>query len=192
MFPWEHLAFAYVLYSLFANAVLRRAPTSRETVAVVIGSQLPDLVDKPLAWTFGITETGYSVGHSIFVAPIVCLAVYAVAARRDDRLVAGAFTLAYGSHLVIDVYDPLRESSRFEPRVVLWPLESPPSGDHGGFLDHFALYFVRYVNELLTGGVTPSVALQLGLGLAVVALWLVDGAPIAADGYRWLRARLRA
>ncbi|SDJ88388.1 metal-dependent hydrolase [Natronorubrum texcoconense] len=192
MFPWEHLAFAYVLYSLFANVALRRAPTSRETVAVVIGSQLPDLVDKPLAWTFGITETGYSIGHSIFVAPIVCLAVYAVAARHGDRLLAGAFALAYGSHLVTDVYDPLRESSRFEPRVVLWPLESPPAGDHGGFLDHFALYFVRYVNELLAGGVTPSVALQLGLGVAVVALWLVDGAPIAADGYRWLRTRLQA
>ncbi|WP_440765740.1 metal-dependent hydrolase [Natronorubrum sp. DTA7] len=192
MWPWEHLAFAYVLYSLFANAVLGRSPTGREAIAVVLGSQLPDLVDKPLAWTVGITETGYSIGHSIFVAPVVCLAVYAAAAQRSDRLLAGAFALAYGSHLATDIYDPLRESSRLDPRVVLWPLESPPTGDHGGFVDHFVLYLVRYVNELLTGGVTPSVALQLGLGVAVVSLWLVDGAPIAADGYRWLRGRLRA
>ncbi|WP_436347794.1 metal-dependent hydrolase [Natronorubrum sp. FCH18a] len=192
MWPWEHLAVAYVLYSLFAKAVFRRPPTGREAIAVGLGSQIPDLVDKPLAWTFEITETGYSIGHSIFVVPVVCLAVYAVATRRGDRPLAGAFALAYGSHLVTDIYDPLRESSRLKPSAVLWPLESPPTGDHGGFLDHFARYFFRYVNELLTGGLTPSIALQLGLGVAVLALWLIDGAPIAADGWRWFRARLRA
>ncbi|ELY60622.1 metal-dependent hydrolase [Natronolimnohabitans innermongolicus] len=135
MWPWEHLAVAYVLYSLLANGVRRRSPSTGETTAVVGGSQLPDLIDKPLAWTLGVTETGYAIGHSIFVAPLVCLAVYAAAVRRgiENRLVPGAFALAYASHLVTDVYDPPRPDRGVVLEVVLWPFASPPAADTVGF-----------------------------------------------------------
>ncbi|APX95645.1 metal-dependent hydrolase [Natronorubrum daqingense] len=192
MWPWEHLAAAYVLYSIVSRIVLGRPPKAWDTLAVVVGSQLPDLIDKPLAWTFGVTETGYSIGHSIFFATALCLVVFLVASRYGERVLAGAFTLAYVSHLGTDVYDPLRPNPTYEPRVVLWPLESPPADDHGGLLDHFGIYFLRYVDEILAGGLTPPVVMQLFLGGAVVVLWIVDGAPIAADAWRWLRTQLRA
>ncbi|MEY7850994.1 metal-dependent hydrolase [Natrarchaeobius sp. A-rgal3] len=190
MWPWEHLAVAYLLYSLMAHSVLGRSPTAAETIAVAVGSQLPDLIDKPLAWTFGITETGYAVGHSIFVAPIVCLAVFAVSVRYDRDPVAAAFSFAYLSHLVTDVLNPIRMGRDPELRVVLWPVASPPAGDHGGFLDHFALYLVRHVNHILSGGLSAEVVFQLGIGLAVVGLWLADGAPVASDCWRLVRSRL--
>lgn len=189
MWPWEHLAFAYVLYSLLSNAVRRTSPSTRETMAVVVGSQVPDLLDKPLAWTFGVTETGYSIGHSIFVAPIVCLAVYAVAARRGHAALAGAFSLAYLSHPFADLFSQFLRGPVVDLRTILWPLASPPPGSRGGFLDHFVRYVFRYVNQLLAGGLTLQVAIQSLLGCAVVALWLSDGAPIAADVWRLLRHR---
>ncbi|WP_226481495.1 metal-dependent hydrolase [Natrinema amylolyticum] len=189
MWPWEHLAFAYVLYSLTTNVVFRTSPSARETIAVAVGSQLPDLIDKPLAWTIGITDGGYSIGHSIFVAPFVCLAVYAVAVRRGERVLSGAFALAYLSHPIADMLSQLFRGRAVDLRTVLWPITSPPATSHGGFLDHFALYFFRYVHQLLTSGLTVQIAFQSLLGLAVLALWLFDGAPIAADAWRLLRAQ---
>lgn len=187
MWPWEHLAFAYVCYSLLANAVRRTGPSTRETVAVVVGSQFADLVDKPLAWTIGFTETGYSVAHSVFVAPVVVVAAYAVAIRRGDRVLADAFAVAYGSHLVADVWYPMVRGLGPWPHAVLWPVSSPPVDDRTGLLEHFFVYVVRYVHELTAGGVTPVLALQFVLAGAVLTLWLFDGAPIAADVWRWLR-----
>ncbi|PCR89636.1 metal-dependent hydrolase [Natrinema ejinorense] len=189
MWPWEHFAFAYVLYSLTTNVIFRTSPSARETVAVAVGSQLPDLIDKPLAWTVGITDVGYSIGHSMFVAPFVCLAVYAMAVRRGERALSGAFALAYVSHPLADLFSQLLRGRVVDPRIVLWPIASPPATSHGGFLDHFARYFVRYVHQLLTGGLTVQIAFQFLLGLAVLALWLFDGAPIVGDVWRLLRAQ---
>ncbi|AFO58928.1 MULTISPECIES: metal-dependent hydrolase [unclassified Natrinema] len=191
MWPWEHLAFAYVLYSLTANVVVRTSPSAREAIAVAVGSQFPDLVDKPLAWTVGLTESGYSVGHSLFVAPFVCLVVYAVATRRWERVPAGvgAFALAYLSHPIADMLNQLLRGRGVDLRTVLWPIASPPATSHGGFLDHFVRYFVRYVHHLLTGGLTVQLAFQFLLGLAVLTLWLFDGAPVLADAWQLLRAR---
>jgi len=191
MWPWEHLAFAYVLYSLMRNVGFRASPSGRETIAVAIGSQLPDLVDKPLGWTFGFAETGYSIGHSMFVAPFVCLVAYVVAAREGARAIAGAFSLAYLSHPIGDMLSHLIRDGTVDSRIMLWPLASPPGTDHGGFLDHLLLYLVRYVYRLLAGGLTTEVIVQLLLGLAVVTLWLSDGAPPAADIWRFLRTRSR-
>ncbi|MDS0477606.1 metal-dependent hydrolase [Natrinema sp. 1APR25-10V2] len=189
MWPWEHLAFAYVLYSLTANVILRRSPSARETAAVAIGSQLPDLIDKPLAWTLGLTETGYSVGHSIIVAPIICLVVYAMAAQRGERALAGAFSLAHLSHPAADILSRLLRDEAVDIRMVLWPVASPPAGTGGDFLDHVVRYFLGYVYLVVTGGLTLQVAFQTLLGLAVLALWLADGAPIVSDGWRLLSAR---
>jgi len=189
MWPWEHLAFAYVLYSLTKNVGFRASPSGRETILVAIGSQFPDLVDKPLGWTFGFAETGYSIGHSIFVAPVVCLVAYAVAARRETRALAGAFSLAYLSHPIADLLSQLLRDGVVDGRIMLWPIASPPGTDHGGFLDHLLLYLARYIYQLLTGGLTIEIVGQLFLGLAVVALWLSDGAPPTADVWRLLRTR---
>ncbi|WP_256469920.1 metal-dependent hydrolase [Natronosalvus vescus] len=191
MWPWEHLAVAYLCYSLYAHLVSGRSPTGRETAAVVLGSQVPDLVDKPLAWTFGITETGYAIGHSIFVAPFVCLGISLLAVRMNDRPIAIAFSIAYLSHLLTDVLYPWLRGGSIEPRVVLWPLASPPANDHGGLLDHFVVYFARYVNILLSDGLTTQVLLQIGLGGGIVVLWLSDGAPFVSDLWWWVSDRIQ-
>ncbi|WP_254763813.1 metal-dependent hydrolase [Natrinema marinum] len=189
MWPWEHLAFAYVLYSLTTNVILRRSPTARETVAVAVGSQLPDLIDKPLAWTFGITETGYSIGHSIILAPVIYLAVYAVAARWGYRSLAGALSLAHLSHSAGDILNRILRGDPVDIRILLWPIASPPAGTRDGFVDHVLRYFLRYVYLLLVEGLTVQILVQLLLGIGMVVLWVFDGAPIATDLWRLVSTR---
>lgn len=81
MWPWEHLAFGYVLFSLLVR-IGRRRPDDASVYLLVLFTQFPDLVDKPLAWTFGILLSGLSVGHSVFVALSVSVVALALGHAR--------------------------------------------------------------------------------------------------------------
>ena len=192
MWPWEHLAVAYVLCSLLVRVLGRGSLSTPAALAVVAGSLLPDLVDKPLSWTVGLTSS-YGLAHSVFVAPLLWLAIAAAAVRRgtEARLAAVAFALAHASHLATDVYDPTRPDRGVVMRVVLWPIAPAQPAGHGGLLDHVAVYFLRYVHQFLTDGLTLPVILRLALVVSVAVLWLADGAPIVADALRWMRGRFR-
>lgn len=187
MWPWEHLLLGYLLYSLFANLRYRDSPTGGESLAVVLGTQLPDLIDKPLSWTLGITETGASIGHSIFAAPVFILASYLTARRLGNPRLAMAFAIAHLSHLLSDILYPIVLGRGIEPRVVLWPVTTPPPLPlDGGLFDHFFWYFGHFLARVTTGELTPYVTFQIALALTVLVLWLYDGAPVAADIYRRL------
>jgi hypothetical protein len=178
MWPWEHLAVGYVLYSLLGHAVDRSSPTDVGAVAVGAGTQLPDLVDKPLSWVLGVTETGYSVGHSLFAAPVVCLAAVAVGRRYADDRICVAFAVGYLSHLFGDVVYPLFLGRGLAPAVVLWPaVEQPPSDSHLGFVALVTRFIGRYARQMAALDLTPYVVFQVGLGLSVLLLWLYDGTP---------------
>lgn len=185
MFPWEHLVLGYVVFSLWSHLRYREPPDWAGALGAAFGSQLPDLIDKPLAWTWGVTETGYAIGHSIFFAPVVLLVTYAVA-RRLDRMRAGvAFGLAYLSHLVSDVFYPIAFGRPIEPRVILWPIASPPTSTiEGGFLTRTIFYVRRFVTEMTAGEITPFIVFQLLLVGGATLLWLYDGAPVVRDVYQ--------
>jgi hypothetical protein len=180
MWPWEHLAFGYLFYSLGARAYYRRPPTGAAAVAVAVGTQLPDLLDKTLAWLFGVFPVGYAVGHSALVAPPVLTAAYLLLHRRS--LTRGRLVLAYAvghlSHLFGDLLYPLLRGKGLELRRVLWPVASPEAGDvQGNVLHRIAGYFLGYLVEVLSLNPSPLFLVQVGLVAAVFVLWLVDGAP---------------
>lgn len=103
MFPWTHAAFGYLL--LVAVAVLLRRRVSRaELIAVVVGTQFADIVDKPLAWLVTVLPSGRSLAHSLLFAVPLCTLVLAVAWRRGHREVGIVFGLGYASHLLGDTY----------------------------------------------------------------------------------------
>ncbi|WP_420877704.1 metal-dependent hydrolase, partial [Rosenbergiella nectarea] len=79
--------------------MLRRPPDGAAALAVVFASVAPDLIDKPLAWQFGIVSSGYGIAHSIFIAvPLSALAIWL--ARRAGRAPVGyAVAVGYLSHL---------------------------------------------------------------------------------------------
>lgn len=68
MWPWGHLAVGYLLYSAAVRLRTGRPPRAAAVVLLLAGTQLPDVVDKPLAWVYHVVPQGYAVGHSVFVA----------------------------------------------------------------------------------------------------------------------------
>ena len=178
MWPWEHVAFGYVVYSLLVHLGYRDSPGESEAVTVAFASVLPDLIDKPLAWQFGIFESGYALGHSIFFAGPLSLAAIVLARASGRTRVGLAFAVGYMLHLVGDVIPIYVARGTWSVNHLLWPVvvvENPRG--HDGLLAGFVHNFEPYVAQLLAGEVTPYIALQVGLGLAAVGLWLFDGAP---------------
>ncbi|WP_049925917.1 metal-dependent hydrolase [Halopiger goleimassiliensis] len=183
MWPWEHAIVGYLAYSLFVRLVYREPPGGLEALTVVVASVLPDVIDKPLAWEFGVFESGYALGHSIFVAVPLSIVVGLVA-RRVGRTRAGlAFGVGYLLHLPGDVLDAaVRGDGTIYVSLVLWPvrrIESP--ADHTAFADEFWRLFENYHQEFLTGEPSTYLWIQVGLAGAAALVWLADGAPVLRE-----------
>jgi hypothetical protein len=178
MWPWEHLAFGYLLYSAYSHLGTGRSPRSDAVVILGIATQLPDLVDKPLAWSLAVLPSGHSLAHSLLSAlPLSALAL--VLAHRAGRSDVGvAFAIGYLSHLAGDVIYPIAVGKDPFLGFLLWPLARVPSDRSSmGFLAQFQKYFGEYLTYLDDPAVTGYLALELGLLLTVFVLWLFDGMP---------------
>ena len=178
MWPWEHLAFGYVLYSLGVHLLEGRAPRGPPVIVLALATQVPDLVDKPLAWVFDVTAVGYAVGHSLLVVGPALTAALALAHHqgpRARRLVA-AYTVGHLSHLVGDVVYPALMGKGLQPERLLWPLATHEPTDAGA-VAHVAAYLRRYVAQVLSGEAGPLFVVQVGLVGLLLVVWLVDGAP---------------
>lgn len=128
MWPWEHLGIGYVAYLLVRPRAWWEA--DRITLgALVLGTQLPDLVDKPLAWVFAVLPSGRSFAHSLFfAAALAAVAVYA--GRRYQRLDA-SFALVFGdlTHLALDAWEPYSLHQYRQLGFLFWPLTPSPYYD---------------------------------------------------------------
>jgi len=177
MWPWEHLAVGYLLYSLGARALGRDPPSDGGVVALAVATQLPDLLDKPLSWGLGWFPSGYAVGHSAFVALPLGVAAVVVARRAARPDLGAAFAVGHWSHLAADVLSPLRGGDGPSVSRVLWPIaEVRPYGTDYG-LRRGAVYVERFVAELSAMDLTAVVLLYLLVPLGTLALWALDGAP---------------
>jgi hypothetical protein len=182
MWPWEHAAFGYLLYSPLSRLLTQRGPDGKAAVLLAVGAVLPDLVDKTLSWGLGVFPTGYALGHSVFLALPVGLGLLA-ARRQLDTL---AFVVAYWAHLLGDVIDPIRYGSGVAVGRVFWPVvEGSPYNEDLG-LRRGVVYFREFVAAIPETDLTSLAALYLALPLLAVVIWLLDGAP----GTEWLRTFL--
>ncbi len=184
MWPWEHAIVGYVAYSLFARLIYRDSPGGVEAFAVVFASVLPDLIDKPLAWEYGIFESGYALGHSIFFAVPLAITVGLLTRAWGRPKTGVAFAVGYLLHLPSDVFDGYIRGAgnEWQWEIMLWPTATAPSSGHThGFIDMFEQLFSGYWAEL-TGG-DPSTYLLAQLAIAAFAglLWLFDGAPVVRE-----------
>ena len=177
MWPWEHLAFGYVLWAVSVRLLRRRAVRPAETVAVALGTQVPDLVDKPLAWTFDVLPSGVSLAHSLTFALPTTAAAFVLGRRTGRTGAAAAFAAAYGSHLVGDALYPLVRGKPFSLRFVLWPFvpASPPATE--GLLRNVVHYLDATAATLVTTRGLWYLAVEVGLLGGAFALWMLDGAP---------------
>jgi hypothetical protein len=182
MWPWGHLASAYLVYAAYARFGRGHRPTAAATLAVAVGSQAPDLVDKPLAWTASILPTGRSLAHSLLIVVPVVVALYVLAGRTsgddpraDRRPLAVAFGIGTVVHVFGDALYPLLRLEVSHLGFLLWPVVPPIEYEvEQSFAAHFAL-------------VEPSPELAFEFLLVVVALvvWRADGYPGLATVLSW-------
>ncbi|ELZ41682.1 putative membrane-bound metal-dependent hydrolase [Halorubrum californiense DSM 19288] len=119
MFPHEHLLVALLPVVAYVAVRDRHLPTRGVAFATAVGTQFPDLVDKPLAHQFGVLPSGRVFIHSLPFALPVIAGVLAYGRSTGRPRVAGAFAAAYLSHLVGDTYRSLLAGQ--VPPDLLWP-----------------------------------------------------------------------
>ncbi len=166
MWPWGHASVGYLLWSALTAREENRPPTGAEVVALGVGTQFPDIVDKPLAWMFHVLPSGRSLAHSLLTASVVIAVVLLFARRYHQEVLAVAFGVGYVSHSVSDSFSSLLTGEYDKLTYFLWPLLPAPN----------------YQTESLGSNLDKlaSVGLQwAGLLLVVLALvrWRRDGMP---------------
>lgn len=186
MWPWEHAALGYLVLSLASRGALGRPPGEAAVLGVFLGTQLPDLIDKPLSWGLGVFPTGHGAGHSVFAGVAVALIAWRVRRRREPAL---ALALGYWSHLAGDALDPLRGGGGIALDRLLWPVVQgePYARDYG--LARGLVYLREFAVALSAG--EPAVVVSLAAPALAVALWLADGAPGLVAARRLTRAGRR-
>lgn len=180
MMPLGHLAVGYLVYSVFSRLRYRRSPDGGATLVLALGTQFPDLVDKPLNWWFGVLD-GRGAGHSLLVLVPLCVAIYLVGRRYDRSGYEVAFAVGVLSHLVVDSWRALVTGAALDSAPYLfWPLLPAPSYPKDGIVDHLDAWVVSLQSlswhapaEVLSNWLI----LQGVLALFVFFLWWYDGFP---------------
>lgn len=177
MWPWEHLAVGYLLYSACSRWLWGRPPSTRGTLVVAFASQLPDLVDKPLAWVLFVLPGGRSLGHSLIAGlPVVAFA-FLVGALLDSYRGSLAFAVGYLSHLAGDVVYPLLVRGELRLGFLLWPVV-PAKGGPDQAVPHVHELAAVFIEFLATPRGTLYLVAEVGLLLLALSVWLSDGMPL--------------
>jgi hypothetical protein len=106
----EHFIVAVLPLAVYILLRNRQLPTPKVTALIFVGSQFPDLVDKPLTLQSGLLSSGRVFLHSLPIAiPFLALVMYYEWRTERPRLTA-VFAVAHLSHLLADNYKPLLDS----------------------------------------------------------------------------------
>lgn len=124
MWPFGHFAVGYLAFAVARLAWTDGRPADWTTLAVlIVATQLPDLVDKPLSF-YGVLPSGRSLGHSALVFGVVVGALVAARRGRPTERDA-ALAIGYGTHLAGDAYGALLAGRYDTARYLLWPVTRP-------------------------------------------------------------------
>lgn len=137
MQPTTHVLIGISVVVAYGLLRYRRLPSWQLLFVAMFASLLPDLVDKPLAWTVGFMPSGRAGLHSLPIAVPIIVAVLVVA-LNTDRLAHGvAFAWGYLAHIAADFRSVLTLGPEYYyfPNL-FWPLleanpdRSPSFGQH--------------------------------------------------------------
>ncbi|WP_416840430.1 metal-dependent hydrolase [Haloferax sp. DFSO52] len=164
MFPLGHLAFAYLSVVFVQRVRNRPLPSGWVIVAALFGSQLPDLIDKPLVY-FGVLASGRSLGHSLLVAIPVLAVVLRLGYRAGYGDYAVALSVGVLSHYLGDSYRAFLAGDWYSTRYLLWPvfpaIDYPSDG---------VPPWVRAINSVSN----PNHRVQWVLVVIALAVWGYD------------------
>lgn len=166
MWPWAHAASGYLLYRLWL-AYRGGDIDGAGAIVLGVGTFLPDLIDKPFAWTFGILTSGRSLSHSLLVVALVFTVAWMVLDAKRQRTLLAVGTFGVVIHILGDVAPLLLEGHWYEAGFLIWPVLRPTEPDEmASFLEH-----------LLAIGPTPFFIFQTILTLVAIVVWVRDGRP---------------
>jgi hypothetical protein len=130
MFPLAHLG--------IGSAITRLCPVKLPFRWVLVGTVLPDLIDKPIFFVLsrGFPEAGWEAGKRDFAHTLVFLSLLAAFSRARKSPALWAITAGTATHLVLDVISKSTAGSSTalgSLRVLFWPLAgwSFPTLSHG-------------------------------------------------------------
>lgn len=169
MLPWGHAAVGYLLYAALCRYRSGDTPQPTPVVALAVGTQIADLIDKPLAWYLGVLPSGRSLGHSIFAAIVLIAIVESLARRYDRRELSVPFALGHLSHLAADSVYPLARGEFSTLGFLLWPLVPQTPDDTE--LENTIL------QVLLDASFSPTGLFEILLLSLATGLWLAHRAP---------------
>ena len=123
MYPAGHFLLAAVPLTVHTVVRWRHLPSGPMVLLLLVATQLPDVIDKPLAWTFAILPSGRMLAHSLVVSLPVLFIVVLLATRRGYGRYAVVFSAGYLSHIAGDFYPVVRLGTDyyFFPNL-FWPL----------------------------------------------------------------------
>jgi hypothetical protein len=166
MWPWGHAAVGYLVYTGLRRRTGER-PAGAAVVALAVGTQFPDLVDKPLGWTFGLLPGGRSLAHSLLTLAVLAGVVLALARRDRTRTAGVAFLLGALAHQFADALYPLLRGDLSDTTFLLWPALPMPEPE-------LAQTFSAHAAVVEPG---PTLIFELLLAVAALLAWHDDGHP---------------
>lgn len=125
MLPWAHAGVGYLAYSLGLGVLKNKRPNGTSTFVVIFGTQLPDFVDKPLAWTFGILPRGRMFMHSLLFIGLLVVIVSFITWRIDKLEIGAAFGVSILSHPLADAMFIFFGGDFSALAFLFWPLTTP-------------------------------------------------------------------
>lgn len=144
---------------------------------MAIGSQFPDLIDKPLGWGTTVLPSGTSLAHSLLFAVPIAVTVVLLAYLSGRSAVGFGFSMAYLAHLPGDVIYPVLIGGEPKLSFLLWPLLPVDSGPPVAVVGRVGELVMEFIEVLGTpAGYRFLVVEALLLGLTVL-LWRADGLP---------------
>lgn len=191
MWPWEHLAVGYLCYSLLTRAWTGSPPSWTGALALAVGTQFPDLIDKPLAWEFGVLPSGNTLAHSLFTALPLSVFILVLTKRLGALHLGAAFVVGYLLHLPGDVFYPVLYGKGPWIDFLLWPLVPAQAGQVPGFIYEVQHLVERTVQYLSSSSGRLYLTLEAGLLASAFAVWYADGMP-GVGVIRVTIARVRA
>jgi hypothetical protein len=177
MWPWEHLAVAYVVYALWRRGAGRPRAGGDDVVVLAVGTQFPDLIDKPLGWGTTLLPSGTSMAHSLLFAIPVVVGVDLLARRRGRDHWGTVFGIGYLLHLPADACYSVLFGGRATAEFLLWPVIPSVPTPTTSVLSRTGSLWAEFTVALAgPAGGTYLLLEGLLLGTALV-LWLLDGQP---------------
>jgi len=165
MWPWGHLAVGYLGFLAYTQLTARdwQANHLAGAMVAIVATQLPDLIDKPLAWSFHLLPSGRSLAHSLFAVAFFSVVFWWGVRKYDRGYLTVPFFIGYLSHPIADGWTHLLAGSWSKVTYFLYPLTPAPVYENeGGFISHFAsMHF------------SPYMWVQIGLAFVAIGLFVL-------------------